>query len=62
MVRLQMIMGTQRYALETDVDIYRCTHEQMKNSSLFLGDVADSITCLLETELKADGAVLRQQL
>ncbi len=60
MVRLQMIMGTQRYAL--DVDIYRCTHEQMKNSSLFLGDVADSITCLLETELKADDAVLRQQL
>ncbi len=55
-------MGTQSYALETHVDIHKCMHEQVKNSSLFLRDVADSIKCLLEIELKAEPAVLRQQL
>ncbi len=29
---LHPMTGTQSYALEVYVDIYRCTHEQMKNS------------------------------
>jgi hypothetical protein len=38
-----MILGTQSYAMEIYVGIHRCAQEQMKNSSLFLGDIADSM-------------------
>ena len=56
------VQTTGKDTLEINVDMYGCMHEQMKNSCLFLGDVADSNKCLLKTELKADDAVLRQQL